>query len=266
MTMQYFFSDLKKMYKNWLVLIAIMLIFGISIADPILMRRSYEYSPNPYNWWLFMNTGRGCIVYNTLFWFIPSLFTGLLAFSERTTSIYGILLTKEKRSTYYRNKSIVAFIIPFITCLAFFSLNLGLVYMTCPTVDPIEDYLVPTIGSFAYPLFMESPVKMAMAYILLHTLSIAILTVLYLNIQLAFKIKNKYIALILPALIMYVANFALQILGYYKFSLTYLIQPVAASASTEILDSGSLMLVLCANIVAAILCYTIGKVRNRDVV
>ena len=89
--------------------------------------------------------------------------------AENTTAI---LLTKEKRSTYYRNKSIVAFIIPFITCLAFFSLNLGLVYMTCPTVDPIEDYLVPTIGSFSYPLFMESPVKMAMAYILLHMLSI----------------------------------------------------------------------------------------------
>ena len=167
MTKRYFFSDLKKMYKNWLVLIAILVIFAVSITDPILMRRSYEYAPNPYN---------------TLFWFIPSLFTGLLAFSERTTSIYGILLTKEKRSTYYRNKSIVAFVIPFITCLAFFSLNLGLVYMTCPTVDPIEDYLVPTTGSFAYPLFIESPVKMAMAYILLHTLSIAILTVLYLNI------------------------------------------------------------------------------------
>lgn len=266
MTMQYFFSDMKKMYKNWLVLIAILFIFAVSIADPILMRRSYEYAPNPYNWWLFMNTGRGCIVYNTLFWFIPSLFTGLLAFSERTTSIYGILLTKEKRSTYYRNKSLTAFIVPFVTCLAFFSLNLGLVYMTCPTVDPIEDYLVPRIGSFAYPLFMDSPIIMAMVYILLHTLSIAILTVLYLNIQLAFKIKNKYIALILPALIMYVVNFALQILGYFKYSLTYLIQPVAASASTEILDSGSLLLVLCAYIAAAILCYVIGKLRNRDVV
>ena len=165
MTMQYFFSDLKKMYKNRLVLIATLLIFGISIADPILQRRSYEYLPNPYNWWLFMNNGRGCIVYNTLFWFIPSLFTGLLAFSERTTSIYGILLTKENRSTYYRNKTFIAFFVPVVTCLPFFSLNLGLVYMTCPTVDPIEDYLVPRMGSFAYSLFMDNPAKMAMTYI-----------------------------------------------------------------------------------------------------
>lgn len=236
-----------------------------AVIDPLFMTRRYEVYENPYYWWMFMNNGTGSSVFNTLYWLIPSLLTGLVFFDERNSAIYGVLITKGKRSSYFISKVLSLFLVTFVSLLSIFLLNLFLTYALCPANVPIDDFLIPKADSFAYPLFQKDPLTMAIAYNVLHALALAALAVLYLCLQMVLKIKNKYLAILIPSLLMYAINYAIQITGGFQYSLTMLLQPMAASASTEVLSQNCLVFVFGCLMVASIVCFIAGTRRNRDV-
>lgn len=263
--MSFFINDLKKICRNRIFLLTIALLFVCAVIDPIFMTRRYEVYENPYYWWMFMNNGTGSSVFNTLYWILPALLTGLVFFDERNSAIYGVMITKGKRSSYFVSKMLSLFFVTLVSLLSIFLLNLFLTYSLCPTSVPIDDFLIPKADSFAYPLFQKSPLIMAVVYNVLHALALAVLAVLYLCLQMVLKIKNKYLAILIPSLLMYAVNYALQITGGFQYSLTMLLQPMAASASTATLNRSCLMLVFGCLSMASMICFVVGARRNRDV-
>ncbi|MCM1236494.1 MAG: hypothetical protein NC489_40970 [Ruminococcus flavefaciens] len=264
--MTYLFTDIKKLYRNKLVLFALAILLLVAVIDPVTMRREYAQFGNPFMWWLFMNRGAGSTIFNTLHWFFPVFLTGLVFFDERKTAIYGVLITKKRRSTYFVSKAVSLFIVVFVSLLCLFLLNLLLVSVACPSTMAIEEYLIPKAGTFAAYFFSKSPLCMALFYIVLHALAMALLSVLYLGIHMIMKPKNKYLALIFPPLLMYALNYVTQIAIGAEYSLTYILQPVAASAGTAPVSSSNLIIVFAVLALVDMVCFFIGSRRNRDIV
>lgn len=80
------------------------------------------------------------------------------------------------------------------------------------------------------------------------------------------KPKNKYLAFILPPLLMYALNYVTQIAIGAEYSLTYILQPVAASAGTAIVSSSNLIVVFTTLLLIDVVCVSVGSERNRDIV
>jgi hypothetical protein len=264
--MAYLFTDIKKLYRNKLVILALIILLIISVIDPLTMRQEYAQFGNPFMWWLFMNRGTGSTIFNALRWLFPVLLTGLVFFDERKTAIYGVLITKKKRSTYFVSKIVSVFIVTFVSLLCLFLFNLLLVYIACPSTTAIEEYLIPKAETFAAYFFSKSPLCMALFYNVLHALAMALLAVLYLDIHMIMKPKNKYLAFILPPLLMYALNYVTQIAIGAEYSLTYILQPVAASAGSIIVSSRNLIIVFSTLILIDLVCFFVGIERNRDIV
>ena len=264
--MSYLFVDIKKLYRNRLVILALAILLIVAVIDPITMRQEYAQFGNPFMWWLFMNRGAGSTIFNALRWLFPVLLTGLVFFDERRTAIYGILITKKKRSTYFVSKVVSVFFVTFVSLLFLFLLNLLLVYIVCPSTMAIEEYLITKAGTFAAYFFSKSPLCMALFYIVLHALSMALLAVLYLCIHMIMNPKYKYLAFILPPLLMYALNYVTEIAIGAEYSLSYILQPVAASAGTTIIRGNNLIVVFTTLILIDVVCFFIGSGRNRDIV
>ena len=262
--MSFFINDLKKLCKNRMILLTFALLFICAIYDPLFMRERFDIHENPYYWWLFMNTGVGSSIFNTLYWFIPAFLTGLIYFDERNSSIYGILITKGRRISYFVSKALSLFLFTFASLIFPFLLNLFLTYLLCPAKMPIDDYMIPKASSFAYSLFQDSPQKMAIIYVFLHALALALLAVLNLCLHIVLKIKNKHIAFIIPPLFMLAINYAIELTGHSQYSLTILLQPMAASASTELLGTNQLIFTFSFLALSSLICFVAGTIRNRD--
>jgi hypothetical protein len=264
--MSYLFTDIKKLYQNKLVILALAILLVASVIDPLTMRQEYAQFGNPFMWWLFMNRGAGSTIYNALRWLFPVLLTGLVFFDEKETTIYGVLITKKRRSTYFVSKTVSLFIVAFVSLLCLFLLNLLLVYIACPSTMAIEEYLIPKAGTFAAYFFLKSPLGMALFYNVLHALAMALLAVLYLGIHMIMKPKNKYLAFILPPLLMYVLNYVTEIVIGAEYCLTYILQPVAASAGTTIVSGSNLIVIFTTLVLIDMVCLFVGSGRNRDIV
>ena len=263
--MAYFLTDVKKLYKNKLVILALTILFVAAVIDPVTMRREYEQFRNPFMWWLFMNRGAGSTIFNTLHWFFPVLLTGLVYFDENRTAIYGILITKKKRSTYFLSKALSVFVVAFFSLLCLFLLNLLLVYLVCPSDMAVKEYLIPKADTFAGHLYQKSPLYEAVIYNVLRALSIALLSTLYLAMHMIIKPRNKYLALILPPLVMYMFDHITQIMAI-TYSITIILQPVVASATSFMITGRNFIITFGVLIAIVIVCFLIGCERNRDIV
>ena len=263
--MAYFLTDVKKLYKHKLVILALTIIFVAAVIDPITMRREYEQFRNPFMWWMFMNRGAGSTIFNTLHWFFPVLLTGLVFFDESKTAIYGILITKKRRSTYFLSKALSVFVVTFFSLLCLFLLNLLLVYLVCPSDMAVEEYLIPKADTFAAHLYQKSPLYEAVIYNVLHALSMALLSTLYLAMHMIIKPKNKYLALILPPLIMYLFDYVTQLMAI-RYSIAIILQPVVASATSFMITGKNFIITFGVLVAIVIVCLFIGSERNRDAV
>ena len=212
-----------------------------------------------------MSRGNGGTIFHALFWILPALLTGAVFVDERNTAICGLLLTKQRRGKYFLSKTLAVFTVSFFSTLALFLLNLGLVYLVCPTNMEISDFLIPKEGSLAAELFFRSPFLMAVCYNLMVAFAIALLAVLYQQMHMILRLKNKYVALLVPALLMYVLNYIVEICHMWQYSITILLQPMAASAMTIILDSKSYIQVFETLILADIVLFFVAVRRNRDI-
>lgn len=181
-----------------------------------------------------MNRTTGSTIFNTLYWLFPVLLTGLVFFDESKTAIYGIIITKKKRCVYLCSKALSVFFVSFVSTLFLFLLNLFLVYVTCPSSMELSETMIPHTGTFSALLFQKSPLYEAVTYVILHAFALSLLTVLYLAIQMIVKAKNKYMAFILPPIIMYVLDYLTQTAAQ-TYSVTMALQPMVARATSFVI-------------------------------
>lgn len=181
-----------------------------------------------------MNRTTGSTIFNTLYWLFPVLLTGLVFFDESKTAIYGIIITKKKRCVYLCSKALSVFFVSFVSTLFLFLFNLFLVYVTCPSSMELSETMIPHTGTFSALLFQKSPLYEAVTYVILHAFSLSLLTVLYLAIQMIVKAKNKYMAFILPPIIMYVLDYLTQTAAQ-TYSVTMALQPMVARATSFVI-------------------------------
>ena len=263
--MKYFWIDVKKLYRSRLVLLALIILLVIAVIDPITMQSHFAYQSNPFMWWLFMNRTTGRTIFNTLYWLFPVLLTGLVFFDESKTAIYGIIITKKKRCVYLCSKALSVFFVSFVSTLFLFLFNLFLVYVTCPSSMELSETMIPHTGTFSALLFQKSPLYEAVTYVILHAFSLSLLTVLYLAIQMIVKAKNKYMAFILPPIIMYVLDYLTQTAAQ-TYSVTMALQPMVARATSFVITIEDIAIIFGALLAIDIVCLFIGNRRNRDVI
>lgn len=258
-------TDIKKLCRNRMFLMVLAILLFCAIYDPIFMSHTaYKDYQNPFMWWMFMKTGASTFYYS-MFWILPALFTGLIYFEERNSALYGVLISKGNRISYFFSKIVTVFCVTFVCAICIFGLNLLLVYGFCPNNEPIMDYLVPNVGGFAFSLFQISPFIMALIFNVLHALTMALLATLYLCIHMVFKFKNKYLAILVPILLMNVIDYAMHTTGHMEYSLTILIQPMASMALTKILKTEQLVSVYVSMFLLIIIGFMVGIRRNRDI-
>ena len=106
---------------------------------------------------------------------------------------------------------------------------------------------------------------MAIVYNILHAFTLAVLSVLYQCLHMVLNIKNKYLAMLIPPMLVYVIDLMIQGTGNFEFSITILLQPMAASASSAVLSSTNMISVLSSLVFVTVCCFMIGTGRNRDV-
>lgn len=212
-----------------------------------------------------MNRTTGSTIFNTLYWLFPVLLTGLVFFDESKTAIYGIIITKKKRCVYLCSKALSVFFVSFVSTLLLFLLNLFLVYVTCPLSMELSETMIPHRGTFSALLFQKSPLYEAVTYVILHALALSLLTVLYLAIQMIVKAKNKYMAFILPPIIMYVLDYLTQTAAQ-TYSVTMALQPMVARATSFVITIEGIAIIFGALLAIDIVCLFIGNRRNRDVI
>ena len=94
---------------------------------------------------------------------------------------------------------------------------------------------------------------------------VSLLTVLYLAIQMIVKAKNKYMAFILPPIIMYVLDYLTQTAAQ-TYSVTMALQPMVARATSFVITIEGIAIIFGALLAIDIVCLFIGNRRNRDVI
>ena len=206
-----------------------------------------------------MNRTTGSTIFNTLYWLFPVLLTGLVFFDESKTAIYGIIITKKKRCVYLCSKALSVFFVSFVSTLLLFLLNLFLVYVTCPLSMELSETMIPHRGTFSALLFQKSPLYEAVTYVILHAFSLSLLT------QMIVKAKNKYMAFILPPIIMYVLDYLTQTAAQ-TYSVTMALQPMVARATSFVITIEDIAIIFGALLAIDIVCLFIGNRRNRDVI
>lgn len=276
--MSYFVSDVKKIYKNRLVQITLLLMGIVAISDSLFVRFVYGGQPgfseqvgaNPFQFWLLMNSsGWGHTVYRTLLFVFPVLSTGLIFINERKTSIYELLIVRKSRTQYLISKIATVFIVTLFNFLLIFIVNL-IVTNLCFSADaPLTEqynFLVPKEGSLARNLYQIGPIMMELAYSFLNALAIALMSVLVLGIHMIFRFQNRLIAFLAPFLILYVVNYAegLLLANYMQYNLSIIIQPRAASALSTCITTADVVLVFASLFAVDVIVAFIGCRRNRD--
>lgn len=215
-------------------------------------------------WWLFMNRTTGSTIFNTLYWLFPVLLTGLVFFDESKTAIYGIIITKKKRCVYLCSKAVSVFLFLSLVRYSYFC-SIFFVYVTCPSSMELSETMIPHTGTFSALLFQKSPLYEAVTYVILHAFALSLLTVLYLAIQMIVKAKNKYMAFILPPIIMYVLDYLTQTAAQ-TYSVTMALQPMVARATSFVITIEDIAIIFGALLAIDIVCLFIGNRRNRDVI
>jgi len=277
--MNYFFSDLKKICKNNFIPILFVFLLAVMILDPISVYIKGVQNPelfdqigkNPFRFWLLMNSfGWGGSIYNTLFWIFPVLATGLIFYDERNSSMFTLLIIRDRKIKYMLAKVASAFVFSFGFFLLILSVNLLITYTIFPPMDAklTEHYnfLIPKKGTFVYGIYQISPLLMAITYTILNAVVIAILSVFTLGIHMIFNLKNKYIAIVVPIIVLYVITFVFDSTAdLFQYNIRMIVQPQATIALTDAITGNNVAVTLAIWVLLDIILVTIGFVRNRDV-
>lgn len=246
--MNYFKLDIQRLITNKLVLTSIFLLIGIAILDPLTVSSQFTTHPNwssqigenPYQFWMLMNSvSWGNNIYNTSFWIIIVLLTGLIFFNDKQTSMYKYQIIRNNQKAYLFSKFLSIAIFSFVFVLIILEVNFFLTYTLFPKTFSITDYylqLTPNKGSFVYNAFLSNPIKVVQIYTFLNAFSISMFSTFVLCIHMIFNFRNRYIALLSPIIILYGITFIFD--SYpplFGYNIRMILQPQASIALTTVI-------------------------------
>lgn len=238
--MEYFLTDIRKIYSNNFIRIMILFLFILAVVDPVLAyNEPINILENPYEFWLLLNSGGiGFKIYRRLIYIFPIISTGLIYFEERNTSLCGILLTKVSRRKYFCSKVFAVFLTTFINFLIPLLLNILITYMlfdaNALTTDSFKSF-IPQHGMFCEYLFLKNPIYSCILYCVLNAFSEALLAVLVLLIHMVYKFNNRFIAFFVSFIALCLSTDIVSKVFGPKYDFPLIIQPmVAASCNINI--------------------------------
>ncbi|KHL91328.1 hypothetical protein QW71_35275 [Paenibacillus sp. IHB B 3415] len=238
--------DFKRLLSDRKVLVSVLLLLTIVVIDPITVSRYFSKYPglretvgqNPFQFWMLINSvSWGNNLYSTIFWFLTVLFTGLIYYEDKSTSMYMNQIIRGGKSQYFFSKFISTGILSFLIVLVTLEINVLMTYMLFPNKNNKTvnyDFLVPKEGSFIYEAFISSPINMVHIYTLMNALAISLFVVFSLCISMLLDFKNRYIHLVLPVIILYIINYILDSFPeLFMYDIRIILQPAAVGAFTD---------------------------------
>lgn len=273
--------EAKKIISNTLFKIMICSLVLVAILDPVssyyISKVQNDYTQaigtNAFQMWLLMNfTGWGHAFYFSLFFVFPIVSTGFVFFYERSSSIYGITLSKVPRKKYFLNKIVSVFVVSFLCFLIILVMNLIITYKIFDTKEITGQYYysVPQIGSFAKIFYDKNPFIMGVMYCVLNALFQGMMSMLTFAIHMIGKFKKIYTAFLIPFIVLYAMEFLFTLLTEYFNKYVYnpilIVQPKAANVLYEPITGINVFVTILVLLIMIILLYFIGMKRNEDVI
>lgn len=247
--MSYFKIDINRLITDKKVIVLIIILLAIAIIDPITVARHFSkyvesaqtIGQNPFQFWMLMNSvSWGNSLYNNLFWVLAVILTGLIYFEDKNTSIYMYQIIRNNKTHYLISKFLSTGLFSFILMLAVLEINILMTYMVFPDTSITTDYydnLIPHKDSFVYEAFMSNPMSMVQIYTILNAFAISLFVVFSLCISMVLNVSNRYIALIIPVIILYCINFIFDSFPVlFDYNIRLILQPRAVSAITNIIS------------------------------
>ncbi|MDE7424627.1 MAG: hypothetical protein K2N51_13225 [Lachnospiraceae bacterium] len=276
--MSYFITDVKKIYKNKLVKWMLVFLLVVMIADPIsvyVINARYEnffeeIGANPFQFWLLMNSSSwGNTVVYTLLFVLPVISTGLVFYNERQSSVYKWLIIRNSKAKYYISKIAATFLVTWINFFILFSINIIVTYFAFSADAPKTEqymYLIPKKEMFSYPFYQSNPLSMVMLYVFLNALAIALLSLFALAVHEIINLKNRYVAILFPFIALYLINYGTTFLliDHLNYKLSVIIQPRAASALTNNIQSMDVIIVFLVVALVDLVLLGVGYIRNGE--
>ncbi|MDE7390319.1 MAG: hypothetical protein K2M82_05190 [Lachnospiraceae bacterium] len=277
--MSYLKSDIKKLYKSKLVKYFLIIGTAVMVLSAVFSYvESIRYSRGmscmgmqPYMYWILMPaSGIGNTVYFAVFWVLPVVATGLVFFDEQNSSMLSYLTVRGKRYKYYWSKAISLFIVAFVNIFGMFLINIFLTNILFDSSSPRTEqfsYIIPGERTFAYPLFEKNPIYVMLLYAFLNSLAIALMSLAVFAVHAIIKLKNRYIALVVPAVLIYLAQYLSEWMhrDNLNMNLGIIIQPMGVSALLNPITTDNVLLAYgtLAYIVAILL--FAGFLREREI-
>ena len=156
--------------------------------------------------------GIGNRIYMNLFWWLPVISTGLVFYSEQNSSVLELSVIRGNWRRYYFSKILSLFLFTFISFFILFIVNILVTYIVFDTNAPKTgqyEWYIPKEGTFAYPFYKANPVYMCILYSFINALAIALMSILMFFFQAVIKLKTKYIALLVPAVVLYAVQYTI---------------------------------------------------------
>lgn len=277
--MSYFLTDIKKIYKSKITKVMLALLFIIMIADPISVYFKYgrnekfveTIGKNGFQFWLLMNSRSwGFNVYHSLLMIFPVLSTALILYSEQRSSMYEFLITRDSKIKYYLSKIFSVFFATFINFFILFSINVFVTSIFFPfdavCTGIIKNY-IPKVGMFSYPFYEHNPLSMVFLFVFLNAFTIALLALFALAFHMIVKLKNKYMAILTPFIVLYLTTYLMGIIleqKLWNYDFMLIIQPMVGAMSKNIISSVDVLIVFGLIIVIDTVLLIGGYIRNRE--
>ncbi|WP_025681598.1 hypothetical protein [Paenibacillus massiliensis] len=275
--MSYFKIDIKRLITSNKMKVIITLLLAIAIIDPITVSMHFSkyldsaerIGQNPFQFWMLMNSvSWGNNVYNIGFWILAVLLTGLIYYEDYNTSMYMYQITRKSKNQYLISKLISTWLFSFVLMLLVLEVNLVVTYTLFPDTRAMTEYyygLVPSKGSFVYGAFLIHPVYMAQIYTFLNAFAMSIFVVFSLCVHMLFKFSNRYVALLIPVIILYAISFIFDSYpSLFAYNIRMILQPRAVSALSTIITWEDVIVAVGGWVLINCILISIIFMRSRD--
>lgn len=272
----YFRVDVKNFFKNKVILILLAFLLCVMIFDPItvfLTGLRYEnyfdgIGENMYNFWLLLNSASwGGELFNTLVYIFPVILTGMAFYREHNSSMQKLMVSRGGRKKYIISKMLSAMLLSFVLFLGLLLSNLLITSLLFTWgTSGIYPMFIPNEGSFAHALFVINPIYTCLFYTFLNAVIVSLLTGFCVGLHLVIRFPNIYIAMIVPIILIYVANYVFDSQFIIRsYSLNYLRQPAASYAMSWVFTFEHCFTMVFGWLLVDVVLLVVGVIRNRNI-
>lgn len=271
--------ELKKFLRTRIIQVVCLGFLAVAIFDPLsVMYQDFDQNgmmlrdigKNPFQFLLLTNSvSWGNQVYNTLFWVIAVLLTGMLFFQEQKSAALSCQLVRMGRCRYFTSKILSTALFSFGSALVILGVNLlvtCLVFREWHVFSEYYQHLIPQEGTFAAIFYQVSPLWMMVAYTVLNAAALALFALFALAMQMVFRFPNVYVAIVLPVVILFLLSYYMDTSPErFHYSIRMLLQPRAASSLTEVLSAQDLAITFGGWAIVDAALLILGVHRRREV-